>query len=349
MSDILKSYFSVRDIRKLNNSASKNLISNKAKIKLINCGLFLSESNILKIPQNIFKESNIYKTVESKNLNYKNVIPFSSKSLNKKQNKYLKDRIFNNLIDKSDVNKFKDYYPLIENKKSKKNEEKVNKIINSLFKKSEESNSDRPIFYHANSTQYLSKMRNRKKKYYNKELFPREKAINPKAYIEYNFKSDPSNKKLFKSYDIQIKCLNNNEENRIKILKRVNENNKFRDDIEKLEIYNDNNNDVSYKDLQKMEKNEFENKKNFNFNKMDKNSNKNKLKNIFFNIDKTNENEYDNLITFDVKMNNAMNSTNNTLKYLRRLSHKNVNLIKKINNLVDGVNNKNIFLFHSKK
>ena len=367
MSDILKSYFSHKDIKYIKNSASKHLKLNKERLKLFNCGLFLSESNILKIPSNKLKEHNrICNTVESNDC-------YNAKSFrlrNKNGNIFLKDKFFQNFLDRIERNNIENINqnsPLFQNLSSKyilrkriseneteinesinsedikdKNEfipkklsnsekKKVNEIINSFLNK-EENNDKKTIFYHANSSQYL-KFRKRRKKYYNKELFPREKSINPRAYIEYNLRANPNNKKYFKSYGIQVKCLNNEEENREKILKRVNESDKIRSSIGKMEVNSDAKNYDN--ELKRIENVFFADKNNYRFNTLDneaniRNNSRNKIGKKIFKIDKSNED----LLTFDRKMNIAVTNTQNTLKYLKELSDKNVVLIKKINDLV---------------
>ena len=372
MSDILKSYFSHKDIKHINNSASKHLKLNKERLKLFNCGLFLSESNILKIPMNKLKEHNkICNTIESNDC-------YNTKSFrlrNKNGNLFLKDKVFQNFLDrieKKNMERINHNSPLFQNLSSKyilrkkisenetennesfnlednkdKNEfipkklsnnekKKVNEIINSFLNK-EENNDKKTIFYHANSSQYL-KFRKRRKKYYTKELFPREKSINPKAYIEYNFRAEPNNKKLFKSYGIQVKCLNNEEENREKILKRVNESDNIRSSIGKMEVNSELKNYDN--ELKRIEIAYFADKNNYRFNTIDneaniRNNSRSRIGKKVFKIDKSNED----LITFDRKMNIAVTNTQNTLKYLQELSDKNVVLIKKIIDLV--YNNEN--------
>jgi len=372
MSDILKSYFSHKDIKHINNSASKHLKLNKERLKLFNCGLFLSESNILKIPTNKLKEHNkICNTIESNDC-------YNTKSFrlrNKNGNLFLKDKVFQNFLDrieKKNMERINHNSPLFQNLSSKyilrkkisenetennesfnledikdKNEfipkklsnnekKKVNEIINSFLNK-EENNDKKTIFYHANSSQYL-KFRKRRKKYYTKELFPREKSINPKAYIEYNFRAEPNNKKLFKSYGIQVKCLNNEEENREKILKRVNESDNIRSSFGKIEVNSELKNYDN--ELKRIENAYFSDKNNYRFNTIDneaniRNNSRSRIGKKVFKIDKSNED----LITFDRKMNIAVTNTQNTLKYLQELSDKNVVLIKKITDLV--YNNEN--------
>ena len=188
------------------------------------------------------------------------------------------------------------------------------------------------------------KFRKRRKKYYNKELFPREKSINPKAYIEYNFRADPNNKQLFKSYGIQVKCLNNQEEHRVKILKRVNESDKLRNKFGKIEVNSDAKNYDN--ELKRIENVFFADKSNYRFNTIDnepniRNNIRSRIGKKVFQIDKSNEDK----ITFDRKMNIAITSTENTLKYLKELSDKNVVLIKKISDLVykdEHSSNKNL-------
>jgi hypothetical protein len=366
MSDILKSYFSHKDIKHINNSASKNLKLNKERLKLFNCGLFISESNILKMPRNKLKEHNkIFNTIESNDCNNTKSFRF-----NKKENMFLKDKVYQNFLDrieKKNKEKINHNSPLFQNLSSKyilrkriseneteinesinsedikdKNEfipkklsnsekKKVNEIINSFLNK-EENNDKKTIFYHANSSQYL-KFRKRRKKYYNKELFPREKSINPRAYIEYNLRANPNNKKYFKSYGIQVKCLNNEEENREKILKRVNESDKIRSSIGKMEVNSDAKNYDN--ELKRIENVFFADKNNYRFNTLDneaniRNNSRNKIGKKIFKIDKSNED----LLTFDRKMNIAVTNTQNTLKYLKELSDTNVVLINKINDLV---------------
>ena len=366
MSDILKSYFSHKDIKHLNNSASKHLKLNRERIKLFNCGLFISESNILKIPKNKLKEHNkICNTIESNDC-------YNTKSLrsNKKENMLLKDKAWENFLDrieKKNMEKINHNSSLFQNLSSKfilrkkisenetennesfnfedikyKNEffpkklsnndkEKVDEIINSFINK-EENKDKKNIFYHANSSEYL-KFRKRRKKYHTKELFPREKSINPKAYIEYNFRADPNNKNLFKSYKIQVKCLNNEEEHRVKILKRVNESDKLRHKFGKIEINSDAKNYDN--ELKRIENVIFDDKSNYRFNTLDnepiiRNNSRSRIGKKVFKIDKSNEDK----MTFDRKMIIAVTNTENTLKYLKELSDKNVILIKKISDLV---------------
>ena len=238
------------------------------------------------------------------------------------------DTLDNDFINLESIKDKKEYLP---KKMSNNQKQKVNDIINSFFNK-EENSDKKTIFYHANSSQYL-KFKKRRRKFYSKEQFPREKSIDPKAYIEYNFRADPNNKKLFKSYAIQVKCLNNEEEHRKKILKRVNESDKYRNSIGKLEVSSEAN--TYENELKRIENIYFNDKSNHRFNTIDnetkiRNESRNRIGKKMFKIDKSNED----LITFDRKMNIAVTHTQNTLKYLKELSDKNVILIKKITDLV---------------
>lgn len=88
-------------------------------------------------------------------------------------------------------------------------------------------------------------------------------------------------------------------------------------------------------ELKRIENVFFADKNNYRFNTLDneaniRNNSRNKIGKKIFKIDKSNED----LLTFDRKMNIAVTNTQNTLKYLKELSDKNVVLIKKINDLV---------------
>ena len=117
---------------------------------------------------------------------------------------------------------------------NKANSAQVEKIVHTLINNND---NNKIKLHHANSTEKLSL----KKKEYKKNDYPKEKSISPMTYIDYNFKTNPGNKNLFKSFDTQIKCINNKIEYREKILNQVDTNYRHRLKVETLKNkHNDN-------------------------------------------------------------------------------------------------------------
>ena len=175
------------------------------------------------------------------------------------------------------------------------------------------------------------------------ENFPKEKTISPFAYIDYNLRNSPGDKKLFKSFNKQLKSLNNKPEYRDRILNQVDTNNRNRLKIEGLR--NEVNNKI-YIDLKKKEMTELfldkkkDNKNMLHFNLFDYYNNIHNLKankRIKFNknYEKIKKLFKDNkrIITFDKKLDNFEISTLKAIKHLDSLSFSNRKMMKNILNI----------------
>ena len=350
MSDILNHYFCNKTNNFIKNSSTKYLKENKDKNKLINCGLYLSESNILTIPRklNSINKLNISKSHKNLYLLFHN----NSKLINQKKMKSKISQKYNNKVNfnkkystKSNSNDItkkknggynkKNMYCNIEiNKKEKskiypyldKNNNKVEEIINSLMN---DNKDNKKIIY-----SYLSKNFSeiiKSKKYYKKENYPQEKIISPKNYIEYNLKTKPYNTNSFKSFDVQIKFFKNKEYINKKILERIDKFNKNEIKEANLNIkpYYDNN-------LRNVKNILFDNKNNFHFktcnndNFKDNNRNRKRYKYKIFN---GMEFKGKNLNSFDEEMNNILISNKNGIKYINNLSERNEHIFNGIKKL----------------
>ena len=336
------------------NSASKYLKENNDIIKLINCGLFLSEGNIFKIPSNNVKKANIIcKTNYSKNYNSENSMLKNTDSLfhKKLHNKFFanyKNTSVNNPLNNTNSiinsNKFNDIkinnIKYINNNNKPLKDEKIFKIYSYLDKQKNES-----IFFKekkANKNYFKNISKNNseviRKKYYKKEKFPIEELINPRKYIEYNLKTEPYDKKFLKSYNAQMKLINDKEFIRKKILERTDKIIKYNNNLFKLDV-KQTKEDIFGKDLNEIKKvilddgkKDFKSKY-YDINDSFKEKNKKKIvleNNILKNINKSTRYK---LINFDEEMNDIVTSTKNTTKYLNDISEKNKNLINNIKNI----------------
>ena len=398
MSGILKTYFSGRKIKSLNNSACKFLKSYNDNQRLFNCGLLISENNILKInikfPNSSIKTNTNYTSdynIDETNpniytFNKKYFYPkktddsfygeFLSNNLRKKQNKKRINPIYYNIFHNLSINKNESKlnqkynkmaitsFPLFNKKKisnkvtisehkiyrkikkdlkkniltnndsKEKSGNKVEKIVNSLITLKKEKEKK---LHHVNSSENLLLKKN---KY---ENFPKEKTISPFAYIDYNLRNSPGDKKLFKSFNKQLKSLNNKPEYRDRILNQVDTNNRNRLKIEGLR--NEVNNKI-YIDLKKKEMTELfldkkkDNKNMLHFNLFDYYNNIHNLKankRIKFNknYEKIKKLFKDNkrIITFDKKLDNFEISTLKAIKHLDSLSFSNRKMMKNILNI----------------
>ena len=233
MSDILNNYFYKKTNNLQNNSSTKYFKEIKDKIKLINCGLYLSENNILKIPKKLYSinKSNISKSHKniyllfhknSKFLNqrkkkrnicqkYHNKGTFNKNySVNSKRNDIIK---INN-----DENKKKTMYYNVEIKKNEKSniysyldekKYKVEEIIKSLMNDIKEKRNKKIIYNYLSRN--ISEITKPTKSYYKKEKYPQEKITSTKNYIEYNLKTKPYNNNSINSFDTQIKFFKNRD------------------------------------------------------------------------------------------------------------------------------------------
>ena len=389
MSGILKTFFSGRKCKNINNCAYQYLTSYNNDLRLFKTGLLLSENNILKIKKNpnnstlktktnytskyFTTESNAFKT----NCFYPKKICNSFYKIHidrKKQN--LKLSINNNLLPNLTINKNKetikqketnesenspfkyfsykkeclvgDYMMNRHNKKNeaksltskdnyKDNSNEVEKIVHSLIDSNHENNQK---LHHADSFRYLSYNNNKSKK---KMLFPKEKSISPASYIDFNLKQDPDNKKLYRSFDTQLKCLNNKLEIKKIILNHVDANYRNRLKVEDLksEHNNDCYNNFSKKEIEELyTKSNDKNNKNLRFNLYDYYNNIHKMKvykrykfnKRFSKIEKQIK-ENKKFINFDKKMENFEHSTTAKIKHLDYLSHNNRTMMKQILNI----------------
>ena len=92
----------------------------------------------------------------------------------------------------------------------KKNHFKLKRVQSAKNKENSTSIEQRIIKRKVNSivNDLLSKDINfqyNNKEMHSRNLFPLNKTLNPKKYIEYNLKNDPNNPKLFKSFQLQMK------------------------------------------------------------------------------------------------------------------------------------------------
>ena len=209
-------------------------------------------------------------------------------------------------------------------------EKQVEKIVNSLIVKTNRKNKKR--LHHISSSKYLIY----KKK---KDKFPIKNSISPASYIDFNLKKSPEEKSLFRSFNIQLKTLNNNMEYRQRILNQADANYRNRKKVEKLK--NQHNNDF-YSNFIKRKveklflKNDNDNKQNLHFNLYDyyNNIHKMKVNNRFQynnkNIGNLKKEFKNNLINFDKKMKTAEISTIKAVKHLDSLSQSNNKMMKEV-------------------
>ena len=175
---------------------------------------------------------------------------------------------------------------------------------------------------------YLSKMNEIQKKNLSTNLFPREKSISPRTYIEHNLIIEPYNKKKFRSYNLQLKCFNDEENTRNSTIKKYEDFNKRRNNVRKL--YSEPNpNDTCVASLKELEKDYFD-KRVFHFNNYFENSIPKKKKIDLFKHKKIKIANFQNLIPLEDKINNLMTFTDRAINYLNNLSSKNAYLINKI-------------------
>ena len=380
MSGILKTYFATKKNKNINISACKFLTTYNENIRLHNSGLLLSENNILKINKNFPYSTNKTKTsntdfytkTESNPFNINYFYPknnstntfyeevFFSNILKKRQNKNLKPN--NHFIRDLTINKIKKVpFPFLTQKKKinkttitnykinakeqkknvksftiknncKENSIEVEKILHNLINN---KNENARKLHHANSSENLSLKNIKNQKY------PKEKSISPICYIDFNLKKNPEKKEFFKSFNTQIKCLNNKAEYRKTILSQVDTNYRHRLKVENLKNdYNNIDSDKNKKIEELLTNIKNDNKNNFHFNLYDyynnihktkkktkqiTNRNIAKLEKIFYNKQ--------NLISFDKKLKNVEVSTIKAIKHLDSLSHNNRKMLKDILNI----------------
>ena len=206
-----------------------------------------------------------------------------------------------------------------------------NKIIYLIVKK--DNNTSKKL-HHINSSEYLKYKRKKGK-------FPIENSISPASYIDVNLKRFPNDKQMFKSFNIQLKSLNNKMEFRDKILKQVDENFRNRKKVENLKNPHNNEfySDFSKKNIEELFlKNKNDNKNNLHFNLYDYYNNIHKMK--VNNRTKYIINNIGNLkkalkvdkksINFDQRMKKAEISTIKAVNYLKSLSLSNNKMMKEV-------------------
>ena len=318
-------YFTGKISKSLNKGVIRN---NDNNLKIFNYGLHLNENNTLKINNNfILNNFSIYnRTAFNNNINFDNNITLNT--INEKKCKILKPLFERNeivesktekIILKNNINKYKNKCLSI--KKGKKETTlEIEKIVSSLINnENDKKNND------INFNKYLSFKKNKEKI---NEAFPRENSIHPKNYISYNLQKDPLNSKLYKSFSIQIKCLNNKANFRKKILEGIDACYRNRPKIENLKFGSNlrlNKNKLT-EDFFKNEHN-----KKFQFNLINHyNNNILKMKN---NNKKKFKEKY--LMTFDEKLKNMENNTKNSIEYSNNLSITNKKMLKKIMDIYD--------------
>ena len=334
MSGILKFYFKEKKYQNHNNNLLNSLTSrNNTKI-LYNSGLHLLDNNILSINKNIrnstvdsrMKIMKDYNLTEPNNYDLNSEELKLSKNSNRNENKNLKLIISRNEKILKDKEK-----NLTLQFNQNDNSKELEKIMDSLI--STNNKVKKTNLHHA---ELISLKKN-------KEKYPIEKSISPSFYIDYNFREEPDNRKLFLSFNTQLKCLNNKVEFRKKILRQIETNNSNRlkiDDLKNIhnnEFYTELNN-KKIENIFKINRNS--DKKNLHFNLYDyynnihkmKVNNRNKYNNKKFEKIKNHTKENKILMTFENKLKNAENSTIKTVKHLDSLSRKNNKILKKIIN-----------------
>ena len=288
--------------------------------------------------------SHIFKNRQNKNLkpnngfvrdltiNKINKVPFPILAQKKRINK---TTITNNKKSKGQKNNVKCF--TIKNN-CKENSNEVEKIVYNLINNNNNNkNYNTKKLHHANSSENFSLIKLKNQKY------PKEKSISPFYYIDYNLKKNPEKKEFFKSFNTQLKCLNNKAEYRKTILSQVDTNYRHRLKVENLK--NDYNNNID-SDNSKKKIEEFfvkiknDNKNNFHFNLYDyynnihktKKNNKNISNRNFGKLEKIFNNKQ-NIISFDRKLQNFEASTIKAIKHLDSLSHNNRKMLKNILNI----------------
>ena len=321
MYGILKPFFTGKINKSLKNGRIRNFSND---LKIVNYGLHLNKNNTLKInSNNILKNFSVYNRTE-----FNNNIKLNN--INEKKYKILKPFNERNEIVESktekiilkNINKYKNKcYSIKKGKKetSLEIEKIVNSLINNENDKKINKNSD------ININKYLSFMKNKEKI---KEIFPRENSISKKNYISYNLQNEPFNSKLYKSFSIQIKCLNDKPIYRKKILEGIDACNRYRPKIENLKFGS--NLSVNRNKLPEgLFKDENDNK--FHFNLLSHyNNNILKMKNY-------NKKKFTDkcLLTFDEKLKNMETITKNSIEYSKNLSLTNKQMLKKIKDIMD--------------
>ena len=309
-----------------------------------------------------FYEDFFIKKKKNKNINLFNCNKLPDLTINKRR-KIIKENENNETFKFASQEKvlaIKDY---IIKKKKKKNEVKsftnikdntensieVEKIVHSLINSKNDDNDKK--LHHVDSSQYLSYKNNKSNK---KILFPKEKSISPASYIDVNLKRFPDEKELYRSFNTQLKSLNNKMEFRKLIMNQVDMNYRNRLKVEDLKNQH-NNHDYNIFRKKEIEdlfiKQENNNKRSLHFNLYDYYNNIHKMKansrykfnKKFFHIEKKIENEFKNngkLMTFDKKMENFENSTISAIKHLNSLSCSNRKMMKQILHIYDIYGNK---------
>ena len=326
MYGILKPYFT----GKINISLHKGVIRNyNNDLKIFNYGLHLNKNNTLRIKNNnILKNFSVYNRTDfNNNINFDNNIQLNTIN----ENKYKIFKPFNErneimgsktekILLKNNINKYKNKCRSI--KKGKKETSlEIEKIVSSLINN---ENDKKNKNFDINLNKYLSFKKNKEKI---NETFPRENSISPKNYIAYNLQNDPLNSKLYKSFSIQIKCLNNKVGYRKKILEGIDACSRYRPQIENLKFSS--NLRLSKKKLEEeFYKNENNNK--FHFNLFNYYNNNSILKMKNYNRKKFNERS---LLTFDEKLKNVEKIAKNSIEYSKNLYNTNKKMLNKINEI----------------
>lgn len=308
-------------------------------------------SNILKKKQNKkISSNNMFKLfpdlTENKNTSITKIKEKNDQRENNKNNISIFPFCSSNRLYKVEVTNFDIYVKdkkdksksLTTKEDNKTNSVQVEKIVHSLINSNNSDNNKKKL-HHASSTEKLSL----KKKEYKKDDYPKEKSISPMTYIDYNLKTNPGNRNLFKSFDTQIKCINNKIQYREKILNQVDTNYRNRLKVESLKNeHNDNyymnNNKKKINEIFLQNKNY--NKKNLHFNINNYYNNINKIKangryqfdQKFIKLQKVLKNKI-NLLTFDKKMKNVENSMITAIKHLDNLSISNRKMMKNVLNI----------------
>ena len=321
MSDILKRFFQ---------TSHKKLISIKDKddYKILNSGLFLSESNVLKLRKD---KNDIYYPQTTKNT-FQNTLIRSKISITKRPTPKNTPKDFSITSKELPMIKKKLKINLTPNRttsnlqnttiKLNKNIH-VNNLINNLLEKKK-----------IQSKKTVNKTYTKIEK---KKIYPLNKSIDPKKYIKFNYAIDPSNKKYFKSVNLQIKTLGNKPNFRNDIIKTINENGYnylfFGKLVQKTTDYSN----KIYENL--IKENEFKltftkkngkimKRKDFSLNKKIE-----KSLDVIQDYKKCVNNKQKEFFSFDEKSKSILDSARATKNYMNKFSAIHKEMLTKINNL----------------
>ena len=203
------------------NSCFKTLItsSNKKnnfkllKDKYTNTSDFMIDGNMTKLNKSREKVKNPYNKFFSKITNMKHIVSIRNIDISKlfknpihqnKRRQIIKLRNKKNIKDKNISKTFDYFQKIIHNnlrrvQSAKKIESNIS--IEQKIRKSKRNSIIKELLSRDIGFTYQNK------EIHSRNLFPLNKTIDPKKYLEYNLKNEPNNPKLFKSFQMQMKCM----------------------------------------------------------------------------------------------------------------------------------------------